>query len=109
MHVMAVKRRLLDAHPWAARNLVDAFEESKRRSLERLTDPAVSRYPVPWLADHARRMRDTFGGDPFPFGIDANRATLATFLQYVHEQGIAQRRLAPEDIFPAGIETQVKV
>jgi 4,5-dihydroxyphthalate decarboxylase len=109
MHVIAIKRRIVDAHPWIARNLYNAFEESKRRSLQRLLDPAVSRYPLPWLADHARQMRDMFGGDPFPFGIDENRATLDTFLQYTHEQGIARRRLAPEDIFPKGIMAPVKV
>ena len=30
---------------------LNAFEESKRRSLERILDPAVSRYPVPWLTN----------------------------------------------------------
>ena len=42
--------------PWVARNLYNAFEESKRRSLERILDPAVSRYPVPWLTAYTSRM-----------------------------------------------------
>jgi len=77
MHVIAVKRAILAANPWIARNLYNAFDESKRRSLERLLDPAVSRYPLPWLPTYARRMRDLFG-DPFPFGIEENRPTLET-------------------------------
>src|ERR1700748_2015072 len=36
MHVIAVKRERLEEHPWIARNLYTAFNESKRRSLERL-------------------------------------------------------------------------
>ena len=109
MHVIAVKREILDAHPWAARNLYNAFNESKRRSLERLLDPAVSRYPLPWLPIYARKMRDLFGGDPFPFGIEENRPTLETFLQYTHEQGIAHRHVKPEEIFPPGIMASVKI
>jgi len=109
MHVIALRKAVLDGKPWLARNLYNAFEESKRRSLERILDPAVSRYPVPWLTNYARRMRDTFGGDPFPFGIDANRPTLDMFLRYTFEQGIAHKLVKPEEIFPPGIMASVKV
>ena len=109
MHVIAVRKSILDRNPWIARNLYNAFEESKRRSLERLLDPAVSRYPVPWLTNHATRMQRIFAGDMFPYGIEANRPTLELFLRYCHEQGIAHRLVKPEDIFPAGIMTSVKI
>src|SRR5262249_47638275 len=109
MHIIAVQRRVLDGNPWIARNLYNAFLESKRRSLERLFDPAVSRYPLPWLATYARRVREQFGGDPFPFGIEANRPTLTQFLQYTFDQGIAHRLVKPEEIFPPGIRTGVEI
>jgi len=69
MHIIAMKRSILEEHPWAARNLYNAFLESKRRSIERIMDPAVSRYPVPWLTTYARKMRDRFG-DLYPYGIE---------------------------------------
>jgi 4,5-dihydroxyphthalate decarboxylase len=109
MHIIAVQRRVLDAHPWAARNLYNAFLESKRRSIERLFDPAVSRYPLAWLPIYARRMRDLMGGDTFPYGIEENRPTLEQFLRYTYEQGIAHRHASPEEIFPEGIMTSVKI
>jgi len=109
MHVITMRKSVLDGRPWVARNLYNAFEESKRRSLERLLDPAVSRYPVPWLTNYTMRMQQMFGGDLFPYGIDANRPTLELFLRYAHEQGIAQRLVKPEDIFPAGIMASVKI
>ena len=104
-----VKREMLDRHPWIGRNLYNAFLESKRRSLERLLDPAVSRYPLPWLPSYARNMRDMFDGDPFPYGIEENRPTLETFLRYTYEQGIAHHHAKPEEIFQAGIMAPVKV
>jgi 4,5-dihydroxyphthalate decarboxylase len=108
MHIIAMQKHLLDDNPWIARNLYNAFLESKRRSLERLLDPAVSRYPLPWLPTYGRKMRDMFG-DPFPFGIEDNRPTLEQFLQYTYEQGIAHRHAKPEEIFPPGIGTAVKI
>jgi 4,5-dihydroxyphthalate decarboxylase len=108
MHIIAVQRHVLAKNPWIARNLYNAFLESKRRSLERLLDPAVSRYPLAWLSNYARKMRDMFG-DPFPFGIEENRPTLDQFLRFTYEQGIAHRRAKPEEIFPKGIATAVKI
>ncbi len=109
MHIIALRKMVLADNPWIARNLLNAFEESKRRSLERLLDPAVSRYPVPWLTNYVRRTSEAFGGDPFPYGIEPNRPTLELFLRYCHEQGIAHRLAAPEEIFPPGIMASVRV
>ena len=109
MHIIAMRRRIVDEHPWAARNLYNAFLESKRRSIERILDPAVSRYPVPWLATYARRMRDMFGGDLFPYGIEGNRPTWEQMALYTYQQGIAHRHMKPEEFFPAGIMTKVVI
>lgn len=109
MHIIAVRKSVLEQAPWAARNLFNAFVESKRRSLERLLDPAVSRYPLPWLADYAARLTAQFDGDPFPFGIEANRPTLELFLRYAYEQGIARRMVKPEELFPSGMMVAVRV
>ena len=61
------------------------------------------------LPTYARKMADLFHGDPFPYGIEENRPTLEQFLRYTREQGIAHRHAAPEEIFPKGIMTSVRV
>lgn len=109
MHVIAMRKDILAEHPWIARNLCLAFEDSKNRCLERLRDAGVSRYPVPWLPHYISTLEKDFGEDIYPFGIEANRPTLEAFLQYSFEHGIAKRRVRPEDIFPAGIEPSVAV
>ena len=48
-------------------------------------------------------------GDPFPYGIDANRGHPGAVLRYAHLQGIAHRAATVEEVFPAGIETRVVV
>jgi 4,5-dihydroxyphthalate decarboxylase len=109
MHIIALRKAILVDNPWIARNLLNAFEESKRRSFERILDPAVSRYPLPWLSNYARGICETFGSDPFPYGIEPNRRTLELFLRYCHEQGIAHRLAKPDEIFPPGIMASVKI
>lgn len=109
MHIITMRRSILDENPWVARNLFNAFDESKRRSVERLLDPAVSRYPLAWLPTYGERMRDFFAGDPFPYGIEPNRPTFEQMLLYAYQQGIAHRHATPEEIFPAGIMTKVVV
>ena len=109
MHIIAMRRHILDETPWVARNLLNAFNESKRRSVDRMLDPAVSRYPLPFVPAYARRMQEMFGDDPFPFGIDENRPTWEQMLLYTHQQGIAYKHVTPEDIFPEGIMTKVVV
>lgn len=109
MHVVAMRRDVLRDNPWIARNLFNAFEESKNLAVRRALEISVSRYCVPWLVDHAEQMKAKFGGDFFPFGIEPNRKTLEAFLQYAYEQGIAHRHARPEEIFPEGIEVSVLI
>jgi len=109
MHIIAMRKAVMEDNPWAARNLYNAFLESKRRSVERLLDPAVSRYPLAWLSTYARKMGELFGGDPFPYGIEENRPTWEQMALYTYQQGIAHRQFRPEEIFPPGIMTKVVI
>ncbi|HVZ46527.1 MAG TPA: 4,5-dihydroxyphthalate decarboxylase [Ramlibacter sp.] len=109
MHVVAVRRAVLDAHPWVAMNLLDAFEEAKRRSLERISDITASTVPLPWIPSYADQAKAILGEDFWPYGIEANRATLDAFLGFAHEQGVCGRLLDAAEIFARTTATRVKV
>src|SRR5262249_6751190 len=99
MHVVAIRREVLAAHPWVAMSLYRAFDEARRRSVARALDGSAPRFPVPWVNEHAVRARALFGDDFWPYGVDANRPTLEGFLQFAHEQGVAHRPLAVTELF----------
>jgi 4,5-dihydroxyphthalate decarboxylase len=106
MHTVVIRRDVYDAHPWVAGNLLAAFEEAKRRSLQRLTESSSTRVAVPWINDAAEKAREIFGEDPWPYGLTRNRTTLEAFLGFAHEQGVLHRPVAPEELFaPTALET----
>jgi 4,5-dihydroxyphthalate decarboxylase len=109
MHVIAMRRTVFERYPWVAMNLFKAFDESKRRSLERIRDLTASRIPVPWSAAIMDEWSKDFGADPFPYGLEANRKTLDAFCRFAHEQGVTAKRLAPDDLFPKEVRASVRV
>lgn len=109
MHVVALRRDVFDRNPWLAAQLLHAFEEAKRRSLERALEATIPHYPLPWAPSHARAARALIGDDFWPYGVDANRGTLETFLAYAFEQGVCRRLLTVDELFPPGVQTTFKV
>jgi len=109
MHAIAIRRTLFERHPWIAMNLFKAFEEAKRRSAERIADITAARIPLPWSSALAAEFAEVFGPDLFPYGIDANRPTLEAFCRFAHDQGITERRMSPDDLFPREVRTTAKV
>jgi len=109
MHVVALRQAVLDEHPWVAMNLLSAFREAKRRSLERATDTNAPRFPVPWGPANAQHAVELFGEDFWPYGIDENRVTIEAFLGFAHEQGAIARPLTPEELFPPQVSAVFRV
>jgi 4,5-dihydroxyphthalate decarboxylase len=109
MHVIVLRREVYERDRWIAMNLFRAFEEAKKRSTTRLVDIGLSQVPMPWVAEHARRWRELAGEDYWPYGIEANRRTLEPFLQYAYEQGVAKRRLEPEELFAPETRESFKI
>ncbi|MGH9055635.1 MAG: 4,5-dihydroxyphthalate decarboxylase [Acidimicrobiales bacterium] len=99
MHVVAIRADVLAGAPWVAQNLLDAFEAAKQRSLERMSEMTASRVPLPWGPSRLAEACRLLGPDPWPYGVAANRITLEAFTRFAHEQGVAARRLDPEELF----------
>jgi 4,5-dihydroxyphthalate decarboxylase len=109
MHVIALRRAVFERYPWAAMNLLKAFDEAKARSLERIGDLTASRIPVPWSASIVDDTSKSFGADPFPYGLEANRKTLDAFCRFAHDQGVTAKKLTPDDLFPKEVRAGVRV
>jgi 4,5-dihydroxyphthalate decarboxylase len=82
-----------------AQSLYKALEQSKAYAMALYRQTAAMPAMVPWLVAHIEEARREMGEDWWPYGVEANRAVLDTFLRYHHEQGLSKRRLRPEELF----------
>jgi 4,5-dihydroxyphthalate decarboxylase len=97
MHVVAFKDPLLARNPWLAKSITDAFEKAKELCAGYYDDPNWSRFV--WGRHLFEEERTLFGADPWPYGIEKNRANLKRFIDYSLDQGLMEKRLEVEDLF----------
>jgi 4,5-dihydroxyphthalate decarboxylase len=102
MHLIAIRRDLHEAHPFVAQSLYDALCEAKDRALAQMKERGALRYMLPWLPADMDEIDEVFGGDPWPYGIEANRRTLEALVQYLVEQHFIAKRIPIEDLFVVG-------
>lgn len=108
MHLVALRREVVEANPWIARNLYDAFVAAKRGVARRLRDSAALATSLIWQTSYAESEQALIG-DPFAYGAEPNRAALEAILRYGHEQGLTARRWTIDEIFSPSTLTEAKV
>jgi 4,5-dihydroxyphthalate decarboxylase len=97
-HLVVVRDELLARQPGLAAELFEAFAESKRRYVEQLR----SGLPDPTATDRTyARVLERTGGDPLPYGVEANREVLETLLDAAVAQHILAERPTLTDVFAA--------
>jgi 4,5-dihydroxyphthalate decarboxylase len=99
MHLVAIRRELFERHPWIANSLYKAFVASKDYALDRMRFSGATCYMLPWQATHLEESEELFGADPWPYGIEPNRPTLETLVQYMSEQNLIAAPMPIEDLF----------
>jgi len=109
MHVVVIRNDVLERARWVAANLLQAFEEARRNSNRRLSSIVNSTVAIPWLHQAYHRAQQVFGKDFWPYGIDANRRTLEAFVEYCREQGVIQRAVSIDELFPREMQQVFKV
>jgi 4,5-dihydroxyphthalate decarboxylase len=98
MHVVVIRKTLVDEHPWLANNLRNAFEAARKPALGRLLDTGMCSTSLVWEAAYAEQEAAVFE-DPFKYGVEENLATLDALCRYGFEQGFTSRLLQPEELF----------
>jgi 4,5-dihydroxyphthalate decarboxylase len=99
MHVVVVRRRIYEEHPWVARSLYQAFSEAKQLCYRRMQDTGAPATTLVWLQAHVEMERAIFGADHWPYGFAANRKTVEALTNYVYEQGLSERLVSVEELF----------
>jgi len=99
MHLLVIRRELYEKHPFIASVIYRACCQAKDLALRKIRFLAAPQNMLPWLPSDVDEMDEFFGGDPYPYGIEANRATLDKLVSYLEQQAIIARRIPVDELF----------
>jgi 4,5-dihydroxyphthalate decarboxylase len=100
MHTLVVTRQLWEHDNWIASELINLFTEAKNNALERVLETDSLKMSLVWLPAYTAEQRAVFGDDPWVFGLEQNRAALATFTAACADQGLLAEEVEVDDLFP---------
>jgi len=103
MHLVAVRKSLVEDHPDLPVVLLRAFTEARDMALQDLRDVwlgSANRLSLPWLNEAMENTIAAMGASYWPYGFAQNRKELETACRYSIEQYLAARLVAPEELFP---------
>lgn len=109
MHVLVIRRDVYEQHPWVARSLYKAFCEAKDRAIQAMHITNTLACTLPWLFAEIDLLKQIFGSDWWPYGIEPNRHLLETLIRYMGEQGLIDRSLKVEEVFAPNTAGEFKI
>ena len=97
-HLMVIREDLLEKHPNLGPDIFEAFTQAKKIYVERLKNGQIEK---PTAVDEMyKRVMETTGRDPLPYGVGPNRATLEEIIRNATEQRIVTKPVTVEQLFP---------
>jgi len=98
MHVVAIRKEIVDRYPWVPINLFHAFNQSKAIAMKRMVNPRI--VPLAWYREAWEEQEEIMGDDPWEYGLtERNRKTLDTLVGFSHAQGLIKRKQPLEELF----------
>jgi 4,5-dihydroxyphthalate decarboxylase len=109
MHAVGVRRDLADRYPWLPASVFKAFCEAKRIADNDLREVVALKIGLPWVRAELEATEEAMGTEFWPYGVEANRKTLEAMARYSHQQYLAVKQIAVEEMFAASTLEDTKV
>ncbi len=100
VHMIVMSRKLCREQPELAPKVYAAFEQAKAIAYDEILSDRGG-FAVVYLRERMREQTETWG-DPWKYGINANKSTIDAFIRYNVEQGMIRSAPSYSDIFAAG-------
>ena len=98
MHVVGIRRDVVERDPWLPIELYKAFDRAKAAGVRRMFNPRVA--PLAWWRHAMEEQEKLLGPDPWEYGLsDRNRHTLETLIGYSHAHGMLKRKPSVDELF----------
>ena len=99
MHLVGIRRSLVERHPWMAATIARAFAAAKALARPALFELDALAVQLPWLVAEAEETVALMGEDFWPYGVAANRAALDAGTRWSYELGLTPARFAVDELF----------
>jgi 4,5-dihydroxyphthalate decarboxylase len=109
MHLIGVKRELVEKHPWLPASLYKAFVQAKAYAMHEVHDVNALAVTLPWLVAEAEETAQLMGADFWRYGVNENAKEIDALTRYAFEQGLVSRKLRVEELFPHSVIEVSKV
>ena len=102
MHFIAIRRKLVEAHPWLAASVFKSFMQARNIAMDELNHIGMLFVMLPWLPEHVAQTKAVMGPNFWPYGFKAIRKEVEAMLRWSVEQGLSRRTPTVEEIFAPG-------
>src|SRR6516162_3651161 len=92
-------RRRRTWRAFIATSLFKAMNEAKELALAKMGNVGTLRYMLQGMMAELDEIDATFAGDPWPYGVEANRPTLEALVRYMAEQSLIKAPIPVEELF----------
>ncbi len=100
MHLIGIRKTLLAQYPWLATSLYKAFCEAKALAMKDLLDVNALAVTLPFLEAETLATMAAMGNDFWRYGVHENMREIDALTGYAFEQGLIDRKLTAEELFP---------
>jgi len=97
MHTVVIKQAVVEAYPWIAKSLQNAFQKAKEICYHRMEDPR--KVSLAWFMHYWEEQKRILGQDPWVYGLSENIKSLENMISYAYEQGMISRKFKLEELF----------
>jgi 4,5-dihydroxyphthalate decarboxylase len=97
VHMIVMSRKLDREHPELAAKFYAAFEKAKEIAYDDILSDRGG-FSVVYLRERMKKQLSTWG-DPWKYGIKANKTTMDAFIRYNVDQGMIRSAPSYETIF----------
>ena len=108
MHTLVIRTEIYESYPWLAISLYKAFVKAKEICYKRMYDTDALFATLPWLVDHIESTKQLMGEDYWDYSVTGSLPTLDALTRYLHEQGLTNIRMNPQDLFVPNIHDDLR-
>jgi len=103
MHTVVMREELWKQNPWIATSLYKAFQEAKKLAYQKLNDLSPYKISMVWFREPMQEQKEILGEDPWCDGLERNRKTVETLVEYLYEQEMISKKPTVEELFAPNI------